>query len=187
MGEILVFVLRFFSWFCLLRFLFQLSGANIYNPFVSAFAKVTNPVLQPLRRFLPKHRLIDFSSGLVTLIANMLIVLLKTPIVMKIGAYHIPVIWGVVEALSATCWVYIIAIILSVLMSWIAPNVYSPATELARVLTEPILRPLRKFLPPMAGFDFSPMMATMGLFFVLFLLRQFSLMSAVNTLVIPNG
>lgn len=76
-------------------------------------------------------------------------------------------------AIKVTCWIFIVAILLMVIMSWIAPNVYSPATELARVLTEPVLRPLRKVLPAMAGFDFSPMLAMMGLFFVLYLLARF--------------
>ena len=173
MDFILLFALNIFGLFCLLRFLFQLAGANIYNPFVSGFAKITNPILQPLRRFLPKHSLIDFSSGLVTILVYIVIAFVTTPGAIKAGAFHIPIIIGVLLAIERTCWVYIVAIILSVLMSWIAPNVYSPATELSRVLTEPILRPLRKLLPAMAGFDFSPMLATMGLFFVLYLIRQF--------------
>ena len=173
MDFIIVFALNIFGWFCLLRFLFQLAGANIYNPFVSAFAKVTNPILQPLRHFLPKHRLIDFSSGLVTILIYIVVAFLSRPEAVEAGAFHIPLIGGVLKAIERTCWVYIIAIFLSVLMSWIAPNVYSPATELARVLTEPILRPLRKLLPAMAGFDFSPLLATVGLFYITHLIRLF--------------
>lgn len=173
MEFILAFVLRLFGWLCLLRFLFQLSGANVFNPLVSAFAKVTNPILQPLRRVLPKHRLIDFSSGLAVLVVHIVIAMLLRPDILKVGAYHLAIFIGVLWSIQTTCWVYILAIILTVLMSWIAPNVYSPATELARILTEPILRPIRKVLPAMAGFDFSPMLAMMGLFFILYTIRQF--------------
>ena len=173
MEFILTFVLGIFGLLCLLRFLLQLSGANILNPLVGVFAKVTNPVLQPLRKILPKNRLIDFSSGLAVLAIHTVIAFLSVPGIIKVGAYHLAIFIGVLMSIRATCWVYIIAIILTVVMSWLAPNVYSPATELARVLTEPILRPIRKVLPSMAGFDFSPMLATIGLFFVLYTIRQF--------------
>lgn len=174
MAVILILVLRLFGTLCLLRFLFQLAGANMYNPLVQGFAKVTNPILQPLRRFLPKHRLIDFSSGLVVLIALFLVECLSSPDIVKAGAFHKLLISGVVTAIIYVCWIFIGSILLTVIMSWVAPNVYSPATELARVLTEPVLRPLRKVLPAMAGFDFSPMLAMVGLSFLLYFLRQFS-------------
>ena len=173
LSALLILVLKTFAFFCLLRFLFQLAGANHFNPLVSAFAKVTNPVLQPLRQILPKHRLIDFSSGLAVIVLHIVIAFLGIPDALKTGVAHLVILIGVLQSIQLTCWVFIIAIILTVVMSWIAPNVYSPATELARVLTEPILRPLRKFLPAMAGFDFSPMLAMMGLFFVLYTIGQF--------------
>ncbi|MYD46294.1 MAG: YggT family protein [Gammaproteobacteria bacterium] len=174
MTVILILVLRLFGVLCLLRFLFQLAGANMYNPLVQGFARATNPVLQPLRRFLPKHRLIDFSSGLVVLIAFFLVQCLSSPEEVKEGVFHLLLISGAVTAIIHVCWIFIGAILLTVIMSWVAPNVYSPATELARVLTEPVLRPLRKVLPAMAGFDFSPMLAMVGLSFILYFLRPFS-------------
>lgn len=175
LGFFVVTVLRAFGLLCVLRFLLQLSGANIYNPIVSAFAKITNPILQPLRRFLPKHRLIDFSSGIVVLIAHIVVVLISYPMYAKAALFHIPIIFGVMLAIKVVCWVYIVAIVLTVIMSWVAPNVYSPATELAQVLTEPILRPIRKVLPAMAGFDFTPMLALLGLFMIVSMLPRLTI------------
>ena len=172
LGLFLVWVLRAFGLFCVLRFLLQLSGANIYNPIVSAFAKITNPVLQPLRRFLPKHRLIDFSSGIAVLVIHIAATLISYPMFARAGLFHIPIIFGVLLAIKVVCGVYIVGIILTVIMSWVAPNVYSPATEIAHVLTEPILRPIRKVLPAMAGFDFSPMLALLGLFMIFSMLPR---------------
>lgn len=170
---ILIVVLRLFGILCLLRFLFQLAGANMYNPLVQGFARVTNPILQPLRRFLPKHRLIDFSSGLVVLITFFIVRYLSNPDLVKAGQFHLLLVSSFVMAIKYVCWIFIGSILLTVIMSWVAPNVYSPATELARVLTEPVLRPLRKVLPAAAGFDFSPMLAMVGLSFILFLLRPY--------------
>lgn len=175
MVVVLVMVLRAFGLLCVLRFLLQLSGANIYNPIVSAFAKITNPILQPLRRFLPKHRLIDFSSGIVVLIIHIAVVLISYSTFANAALFHIAIIFGVMLAIKVVCWVYIVAIVLTVIMSWIAPNVYSPATEIAHVLTEPVLRPIRKVLPAMAGFDFSPMLALLGLFMIVSMLPRLTI------------
>lgn len=144
----------------------------MYNPLVQAFARITNPVLQPFRRVLPKHRLIDFSSGLAVIGLHIAIAFLSVSAESKAGLVPLLILIGVLRAINLTCWVYIVAIVLTVIMSWIAPNVYSPATELARVLTEPILRPLRKLLPSTGGFDFSPMLAMMGLFFILYFINN---------------
>ena len=166
-------ILRLFGVLCLLRFLFQLAGANMFNPLVQAFARVTNPILQVFRRILPKHRLIDFSSGLFVLISFFIVRWLSNPVLADDGQYHIILISSVAMAIRYVCWIFIGSILLTVIMSWVAPNVYSPATELARVLTEPVLRPLRKVLPTTAGFDFSPMLAMVGLSFILYSLRAF--------------
>jgi len=42
-------------------------------------------------------------------------------------------------------------------MSWLAPNVYSPAANVAREVAEPLLSPARRILPPLGGLDLSPM------------------------------
>lgn len=173
MEIIFLIALNLFGWLSLLRFLFQLVGANTFNPLVSAFAKITNPVLQPLRRFLPKHNRIDFSSALAVLVVYFLIRCLKFPALLKVGAFHLLLIGGVLSAIEAICLIYLVAIALTVVMSWIAPNVYSPATELASILTEPLLRPLRKVLPTIAGFDFSPALAIAGLTLVHYWVGRF--------------
>jgi YggT family protein len=58
-------------------------------------------------------------------------------------------------------WVLIIAIIVRSLMSWF-PNFQGGG--LSRVLddiTEPILAPVRRVLPPVGGMDFSPIIAVL--------------------------
>ena len=52
-----------------------------------------------------------------------------------------------------------VAIIIRALMSWVMPV---DGTGISRVLidvTEPILAPIRRMLPPLGGIDFSPLLA----------------------------
>ncbi|MCY4144297.1 MAG: YggT family protein [Gammaproteobacteria bacterium] len=160
---ILNFAVNVFALFCLLRFLLQLAKANFYSPIVESIKRITDPVLQPIRKFLPTSGQIDLASLIAVLILFSISEYLLTTRVAGDALGILP-IWafpwnGAVEAVKFSIWIYLVAILISVIMSWIAPNIYSPAAELARQLADPFLAPIRKFLPSMAGFDFSPMIA----------------------------
>lgn len=51
------------------------------------------------------------------------------------------------------------AIIIRALMSWFMPAGGSGAAALLVDVTEPILAPIRRILPPLGGIDFSPLLA----------------------------
>lgn len=53
-------------------------------------------------------------------------------------------------------------ILARILMSWINPDPYSPIVQTINNLTEPILAPVRKILPPAGMFDLSPMVVLIG-------------------------
>ena len=158
---ILAIVVRLFAWFCLLRFLLQFVGANFYSPIANAIQRLTDPVLQPMRKFLPASRKIDLASLLSTLILNIAAAYLLLLSEGRLEGFPVwAIVWnGAIATIHNVIWLYMITILFTVIMSWVAPNVYSPAAELARQLSEPYLALFRKFLPPLAGFDFSPMVA----------------------------
>ncbi len=49
------------------------------------------------------------------------------------------------------------AIIIRILMSWIRIDPYHPIVRILDQITEPILAPARRIIPPIGGLDFSPM------------------------------
>ena len=55
--------------------------------------------------------------------------------------------------------IYTWVIIAAAVISWITPNPYNPIVQLLRRLTEPVMSPIRRLLPPWKtfGLDFSPM------------------------------
>jgi YggT family protein len=53
--------------------------------------------------------------------------------------------------------IYTLVILAGVILSWTGLSYDHPLVRLARVLTEPVLRPIRRVLPVMGGIDFSPM------------------------------
>src|SRR5579863_7148329 len=57
--------------------------------------------------------------------------------------------------------IYLYAIILYALLSMIAPGGYSPLQSVLTSVCEPVLRPIRRLIPPIAGLDLSPLFATL--------------------------
>lgn len=66
--------------------------------------------------------------------------------------------------------IYYYAIIGSIIMSFVmmfSGNMHPhPALQLVWQLTEPIMAPVRKVIPPMGGLDFSPIFVFLGIQFV---------------------
>jgi len=63
-------------------------------------------------------------------------------------------------------WILNAAILLRVLFSWIRFNPYNPLARLIDQITEPLLAPLRRVIPPFGGLDVTPMVALIILDFV---------------------
>ena len=60
--------------------------------------------------------------------------------------------------LKTLIYLYLFIIIVQVVISWVNPGAYNPLTVIMYQLSEPILRPARKLIPPAGGFDWSPLL-----------------------------
>jgi len=69
-------------------------------------------------------------------------------------------------------YVFIIVMFIRIIFSWISPYPTNAVTRLAYQLTEPVLAPIRRRLPPMSGFDFSPMVVMLGAYLLISILRN---------------
>jgi YggT family protein len=58
---------------------------------------------------------------------------------------------------------YTLVVVVAVVLSWLNLSPDNPIVRVTRALTEPVLEPIRKVLPAMGGFDFSPMLLLLGL------------------------
>ena len=59
--------------------------------------------------------------------------------------------------------IYLFVILIYVLMSWISPGTYNPAAALLGKIAEPMLRPFRKYIPALGGFDLSALFALISI------------------------
>ena len=153
----------------MLRFLLQLVKADFYNPISQFIVKATSPVLIYLRRIIPGLGGIDLSSVvfmwvLKAIELTLIVALAGLPLNLMVFAWAIP------ELVRLAFNVFIFSILIQVILSWVNPGAYNPATALINSLTEPVLRPVRKIIPPMGGLDLSPMAAMIGLYLLQMLL-----------------
>ena len=147
----------------LLRFLLQLVRADFYNPVSQFIVRATSPILKPLRKVIPGLFGIDIASlllayGLQT-IENFLLFALR-----GVSIDPIFVLWhSIGSLLTLLLYIYFFAILVQVIVSWVSPGTYNPVTALIHHITEPLMRPARKILPPFSGFDLSPILVFIGL------------------------
>lgn len=59
--------------------------------------------------------------------------------------------------LAALIDLYSLVVLIAVVMSWVRVDPRHPLAVIVRSLTEPVLEPIRRMLPPIGGLDFSPM------------------------------
>ena len=147
----------------LLRLLLGLARADFHNPLSQFLVKVTNPVLIPMRRFIPAIGSIDTSAVVLafvlTLIKTSLLVLLNS------GDLHFPasIFFALGELIKTTIWVYIFALIIQAIISWVGNTQGNPLIPLVNSLTNPLLKPIRKVVPLIGMMDLSPLVAILGL------------------------
>ena len=161
------------------RMILQACRADFYNPISQGIVKATDPLLKPLRAIIPGYRNIDFAAFLVAWLVKSIgfVVLFLVDSAALPGVGYL-LIRGLFEVLSLLLTIYWFALIFVIIMSFLAPSTYHPAALLLRQVTEPILAPARRLIPPLGGLDFSPIVVFMVLIFT----RDFLLPDLFNAL-----
>jgi YggT family protein len=156
----------------LLRLLFQLVRADFRDPMADALVRVTNWLILPLRRVLPPIRKVDTA----TVVAVLLIASLRTFVEMvlsgeSIGDWIIFLHITVVDLIDLILRVYLFALLLYWLTSFVSPGGYAPGLRLLGQLCEPVLKPVRRVIPPIGQIDFSVLWVSIAIGALLVLLR----------------
>ena len=159
----------------LLRFLLQSFRADFYNPVSQFIVKATTPPLRILRRFIPSVSGQDLASivfCLVLIYLKFLILRMIDIPAVPIGNVTAPIgavsyaglfIYAIADLVSLTLTVFLIAIIIQVILSWVNPGQYNPVIGLVQSIASPALRPFKKILPSLGGLDLSPLFASLGI------------------------
>ena len=156
----------------LLRLLFQLVRADFRDPMADAIVRVTNWLILPLRRILPPIGKIDTA----TVVAVLAIAAVRTAALFALagGGFGDGVAFlriTVIDLVDLTLRVYLFALLLYWLTSFVTPGGYAPGVRLLSQLCEPILRPVRRIIPRIGQIDFSVLWVSIAIGALLILLR----------------
>jgi YggT family protein len=149
----------------LLRLLLQIARADFYNPLSQFVVKITNPPLKPLRRIIPGVFGIDMAAVVLALVVQLVSLIL----IFVINGYPLVtyianmLVWSILGVLSTIADIYFFAMLISVVLSWVAPASYHPGAILVRQLCEPVFGPFRKLVPAIGGLDISAIFAFIAL------------------------
>lgn len=160
-------IFNIYLYIVIARFVLQIARGDFYNPVSQTIARMTTPLLKPLRRIIPGFGGVDVAC-LVLFFG--LVVIKITLLVLLFGGGQIAPVQLLIFALFSSAQLilnfFIGVIFISVILSWIAPPGSNPFADILNQLAEPVLGPARRVLPPMGGLDFSPMIVLFLLYFI---------------------
>ena len=159
----------------LLRFILQKLGVSFYHPVSQFIAKLTQWVVRPTREYIKPYRSWDLGILFLLLVFSWLEVSLIS--VIAIGAWP-PILVGLFVALMSLMVkavnVYFYALLGRAILSWFPMAGQNPLVTLLWLMTEPLLARVRRFVPPVAGFDLSILGLLLVLQVLLILLRSWA-------------
>ncbi len=151
----------------IIRMLLGYTHADFYNPFSQFILTITNPVLTPLRKFIPSIGQVDTSAIVLIFVLKFIELAVRSILIgnqVLLSSLIVPAITGV---LNQVVNIFIFAIIILVVISWVAPHMHgqsNPITPILRSITEPLIRPARKLIPPVGVFDLSTFVVLIALY-----------------------
>jgi len=151
----------------LLRFWMQLIRVRPPSSVAQFTFTLSDWLVRPLRRIVPGMGGYDWAS----LLGAFLVVLAATSILLLVGTSgQAVVLIALVRLLDWILYGFMGLLIIEVIFSWVNPH--APLAPFVRALNDPLLRPLRRVIPPVGGLDMSVLVASFLIQIAQFLLRQ---------------
>ncbi len=174
MQNALIFLIKTFTQLYLLlllmRFWLPLLRANFHNPIAQGVLRFTSPAVIPVRRFIPAIGQVDTATVLVALLIQ--IALIMVVALIAGGVASVQAVLGLpgrlifnalLELASMSVTLFIVSIIIRVILSFFQ-RYFGPISDMLNEMTEPLMRPIRRNIPPLGVIDLSAYIATVLLF-----------------------
>lgn len=151
----------------MIRMLLGLSRADFYNPISQFVVTVTNPVVKPMRSIIPSFGRFDTAAIVIMVVLTVIQYLLLTTLAGQSISIVALIPVAIIKLLELLLNVYIFALIIQAVISWVNPGAHSmqnPMVSVLNSLTSPVVNPIRRVMPPVGMVDLSPMVAILGLY-----------------------
>ena len=147
------------------RFLAQLCGVSPYNPISTGLRSITDPIVAPINRLVPAGRRLNIGAIIALIVCQVIYIALMLALISRFDAFNVlqSLIWSTLGAAGLLINIVFYSVLAMIIVSFIAPQSNHPAVEFVWQLTEPVMAPLRNFIPSMGGLDFSPIVLFIGI------------------------
>ena len=148
-----------------MRFLAQLCGVSPYNPISTGLRSITDPIVAPINRLIPAGRRLNIGAIIALIVCQVIYIALMLALISRFDAFNVlqSLIWSTLGAAGLLINIVFYSVLAMIIVSFIAPQSNHPAVEFVWQLTEPVMAPLRNFIPSMGGLDFSPIVLFIGI------------------------
>lgn len=146
------------------RFFIRYFAIGTFHPFSQTIYTLTAPVVAPIQRNITRdmggRSRYDFACLMLIIIGELLkLTAINLLFLNSTLAFNNILIYAIVDMIVAPCNILFYAVILRAVMSWINPSLQNPLANLLFMVTEPLLRTIRKVVPTLGMVDLSPIVA----------------------------
>ncbi|MGQ0699466.1 MAG: YggT family protein [Panacagrimonas sp.] len=147
----------------ILRIVLSWVRADFYNPISQLVWKITQPVLTPFQKSIPRWRRLDTPAALFLFVLAVIHIHVSMWLV-GIGLAPLSgLLFAVLKIVVLAANLYTVTLTFQAILSWFGPGVNNPASNILWSMNEPLLRPIRRIIPLISGLDLSPLFAIIGL------------------------
>lgn len=152
--------------FLVIRLVLQLVQANYYNPICQGVNRFSAPLLAPTSRLIPDLGPLSLNTLFIAvLVQSVAAYALALSFYSAALSPLMVLLWSLLSIAGMVLKVFFFALIIMIVLSWVAPQANHPGAELVYQITEPVMAPVRRVMPELGGLDLSPI--------AVFLLIQF--------------
>jgi YggT family protein len=158
-------LVTFLVYLLLMRFHFQWLRVPFRNPVGQFVLALTNWAVVPARRVVPSLSGLDLATLLLAWLAQLVGLWALFAIAGREPGVAALAAMAAVDLVRYSLYLLVVAVIVHVAIMWINPD--APAEPLLDMMTRPFLRPLRRYVPPVANVDLTPMLLILILYVLL--------------------
>jgi YggT family protein len=179
-GQIAIFlidtVVSFIVLLLLARFHFQWLRVPFRNPVGEFLVATTNWIVLPARRVIPGLAGLDLATLLTAWMVQALGLWAKLAIAGSEPGVVALLAVAALELVRFSVYILVFALIVQAVFSWVNPS--APLAWIFNAMTQPFLRPLRRFIPPVGGIDLTPLVLIVALQVLIFPINYLQALAA---------
>jgi YggT family protein len=162
LGQFIYYAIHIYIWIVIVRVLLTWINPNPYSPVMQFLSRAADPALDLARRCCPLTLGgLDFSPILVIMALSLTGSFLGLWLIKGASpALLLPLVaLGLIRLLDSIAGILVALMAARLIMSFVRPSPYNPIVRVVYGLSEPLLAPLRRFLPPgRNGLDWRPLL-----------------------------